>query len=184
MTFSLFDTLKRWLTGRPAAGTSPFPAGRGPARIVLMRHAEKTGDKSDPHLSSAGSARAEALTSYIPQTFGTPDFLFAARSSKSSRRPAETLEPLAAAIGRKISETHDDEEFDALVAELGDDPRYAGSFCVISWRHSDIPALAAALGAPDGSYPSPWPRDLYDRILDFTFSPAGPVTVRQIDKPF
>jgi hypothetical protein len=47
------------------------------ARILLMRHAEKTGDPKDPHLSQEGYARAANLAVYIPATFGVPQFLIA-----------------------------------------------------------------------------------------------------------
>jgi len=45
------------------------------ARILLMRHAEKTGDPMDPHLSQDGCARAAKLADFIPATFGIPQFL-------------------------------------------------------------------------------------------------------------
>jgi hypothetical protein len=45
-------------------------------KILLMRHAEKPDDPLDPKLSVAGSARAQKLAQYIPETFGKPDFLF------------------------------------------------------------------------------------------------------------
>jgi len=45
------------------------------ARILLMRHAEKTGDPMDPHLSLDGYARAAKLADFIPATFGIPQFL-------------------------------------------------------------------------------------------------------------
>jgi hypothetical protein len=36
------------------------------ARILLMRHAEKTGDPMEPHLSQDGYARAAKLADFIP----------------------------------------------------------------------------------------------------------------------
>src|SRR5450631_4144759 len=75
---------------------------RGPmtnVRILLMRHAEKTGDPMDPHLSLDGYARAAKLADFIPATFGIPQFLIATSISKRSVRPIETLEPLSTKIG-------------------------------------------------------------------------------------
>src|ERR1700720_3144014 len=78
------------------------------ARILLMRHAEKTGDPMDPHLSQDGSARAAKLADYIPATFGVPQFLIATSISRHSIRPIETLEPLSAKIGVPIEATFAD----------------------------------------------------------------------------
>ena len=69
------------------------------ARILLMRHAEKTGDPMDPHLSLDGYARAAKLADFIPATFGIPQFLIATSISKHSVRPIETLEPLSTKSG-------------------------------------------------------------------------------------
>lgn len=184
MAAAIFDWLKRIVFGAPRTppGVSPFPDGTGPAKLLVMRHAEKTGDRRDPHLSVAGVARAEKLAGYIPKQFGTPDFLFAATSSKRSSRPYETLAPLATALGLKIDERFDDEDYDALIERLAK-PAYAGKFGVISWRHSDIPALCAALGAPDGTYPADWPEDLYTLIIEITFR-GTQATARSITAPF
>ena len=66
------------------------------ARILLMRHAEKTGDPLDPHLSADGYARAAKLAHFIPAMFGRPTFLIAASVSKHSTRCIETINPLVA----------------------------------------------------------------------------------------
>ncbi len=184
MAAAIFDWLKRIVFGAPHTppGVSPFAPDTGPAKLLVMRHAEKTGDRRDPHLSEAGFARAEKLVSYIPRQFGKPDFLFAATSSKRSSRPYETLEPLAAALGLKIDERFDDEDYDALVERLAK-PTYASKFGVISWRHSDIPALCAALGAPDGTYPADWPEDLYPLVIEITFR-DGETQAKSITEPF
>ena len=73
-----------------------------PKFILVMRHAEKPDDDNDPHLSPAGHACAEKLASHIPDTFGKPDFIFAAADSKKSERPRETVEPLSKATGIPI----------------------------------------------------------------------------------
>lgn len=185
MAATIFDWLRRIIFGvtRTPPGVSPFPAGTGPAKLLIMRHAEKTGNKRDPNLSDAGAQRAEKLVSYIPKQFGTPEFLFAATSSKRSSRPFETLEPLAKALGLKIDERFDDEEYDELVEYLAK-AAYAEKFGVISWRHSDIPSLVAALGAPDGTYPEDWPEDLYDVVIEMTFGNGKGPIARQIKEPF
>ena len=168
---------------RVPPGVSPFETGSGPARLIILRHAEKTGDKRDKHLSGPGWERAEKLAAYVPQKFGRPDFLIAASNSEKSKRPVETLEPLAKALGLPIEAQYDDEQVDELIDELARVPRYAGKFGVISWRHSDLSALIRDLGAPDGAFPSAWDPMVYDLIVELTFS-DGHVSARQITQPF
>lgn len=45
--------------------------------VLVMRHAEKSPDLNDPHLTAAGEQRAKSLATYIPEQFGKPDFIFA-----------------------------------------------------------------------------------------------------------
>lgn len=181
---NVFTWLWRLVTGRPSrAGTSPFPAGQGPARLVVIRHGEKTGKKSDPNLSPAGTARADRLATYIPETFGKPDFLIAAQTSKRSRRPVETLEPLAAALRLPIDDEFDDSEVKKLVRALRDDPVYRGKSGVISWRHSDIPRLVAALGAPESLLPD-WHEDDYTTVVVIDYRDGKPPAARRLAMPF
>lgn len=183
---SFLSWLKSLIFGAPRAtpGQSPFATGMGPVRLVVLRHAEKTGDRRDPHLSAAGSKRAQALVGYLPATFGAPDFLIAARTSDRSRRPVETLEPLAVATNLAINEKFDDEEVDELVALLGEKKRYRGKSGIVSWRHSDIPRLVAALGAPAGTLPGDWDADDYTTLVDITYGGDGSVTARRLRMPF
>jgi hypothetical protein len=182
---SILDFLKRLLLGpaRPAPGTSPFPSGTGPARLLIMRHGEKTGDKSDPHLSPEGQMRAQKLATYIPQQFGKPDFLIAAANSNRSLRPFETIEPLAKALALEIKDKFDDNEIDALIGHLCK-PKYAGLTGVISWRHGNIPSLLEALGAAEGSYPQAWDDTVFNLIIEMTFGKDGAPRTRQIVEPF
>lgn len=185
MAATLINWLQSLFFGRARAptGISPFEQGTGPARVLVMRHAEKTGERRDPHLSDAGVARAEKLVDYIPKQFGKPDFLFAATTSKRSSRPYDTLQPLADALAMKISEKFDDEDYDDLVAALAK-PAYTNKFVVVAWRHSDIPSLCAALGAPAGTFPEAWDPDVYDLVIDISYrANAGP-SARAITEPF
>lgn len=176
--------LKRLIFGHPKhPGISPFAPGKGPARLLVLRHAEKTGDKRDKHLSGPGWERAEKLAAYLPQKFGKPDFLIAASNSQKSKRPVETLEPLAKALGLSIEASLDDEEITELLQFLEEDARFAGRFGIISWRHANLGPLIAALGAPSGSAPEQWDPAVYDLIIDVTFGPGAPA-VRQIKQPF
>lgn len=182
----LFQWIKRLFMGAPAAprGASPFPPGTGPSRLVILRHSEKTGDKRDPHLSLPGRRRAEQLVDYIPATFGQPQFLIAARTSDRSRRPVETLEPLAAALAFEIRSKFDDDDSDELIEELRDKPRYRGKIGVICWRHSELPELVAALGATPETFPNPWEENDYTTIIDVTFASNGEVRAKRLQMAF
>jgi phosphohistidine phosphatase SixA len=164
---------------------TPHPNG-GPSRIILMRHADKPDDPDDPDLSTAGVTRAQHLATYIPQTFGKPDYIIATARSKHSDRPVETVEPLGRAVGLSIQHDIPDKDFEDLVDEIFSDAAYRGKTVVICWHHGTLPAIAALLGAPAGSYPDPWPNDTYNVILDFRYDPnAGtPPIVTQVAEPF
>jgi hypothetical protein len=166
------------------AGVSPFQPDTGPARLIVLRHAEKTGDKRDRNLSPAGQERAMRLAPYVLETFGRPDFLIAAKSSDRSRRPVETIEPLAAAVDLEIKSKFDDDEVDALVAALGKKQDYRSKFGVISWRHSDIPRLVATLGAPAHTVPSKWSETDYTTLVDISYSSDSKVTAKRRSMPF
>lgn len=177
LAFSLWTLL---FGKRRDDNSAPF----GPARILLMRHAEKTGDPSDLHLSPEGQRRAERLATYIPQTFGKPDFIFAAARSKRSLRSIETMAPLAAATGVPLDSSIDDDNYEDLVEMLRNDPRYAGKLVVVCWHHSDLPKIARALGAADGTYPDPWGDSVFDQIIDLQRQPNGTPAVELIVQPF
>ncbi len=156
------------------------------ARILLMRHAEKTGDPMDPHLSPEGYARAAKLADYIPTTFGIPQFLIATSVSKHSNRPIETIEPLSAKIGVPVDATYADQDYGALATQLLSEPRYAdaGTLIVVCWHHDNLSLLAHALGAKLGSYPDPWDANVFNQILVLNYSAEGEPEVTTLSEPF
>jgi hypothetical protein len=178
----LFQWLKRLFTGAPETpyGMSPFPPGTGPSRLIVFRHAEKTGDKRDPHLSLPGRQRAERLVEYIPATFGQPQFLIAARTSNRSRRPVETLEPLAAALALGLWAKIDDDEPAELIEALRGKQRYRGKLGVICWRHSELPGLLQALGVEPETFPKAWDENDYTTVIDVTFAGNGEVNATRV----
>jgi phosphohistidine phosphatase SixA len=150
-----------WLGALATTGL-PVQAGSRPRQVLLMRHAEKNGDKTDPHLNSRGYARAAALPRLFPARFDVPEFLFASAASKHSNRPAETIAPLARALRLKIDVRFDDDRYAPLARELLANSRYAGKTVLICWHHGRIPPLAAALGVANP--PAPWPDAQFDRV--------------------
>lgn len=154
-----------------------------PATLLLTRHAEKPDKPDDPHLSHAGRERARKLAIYIPEEFGAPDYLFAAADSDESHRPKETLEPVAVVTGLKLHAKVADKHYARLAPRLLLDERYDGCLLAVCWHHGRIPAFAEALGAPEGSYPDPWPSDVFNLILRFRYKRSLP-KVTQVTEPF
>ena len=131
----------RWLIrSAPASEFSAAPHPNGsPSRIILMRHSDKPDDPDDPDLSSADVVRAGHLATYIPQTFGKPDYIIATAHSKHSDRPLETVEPLARAVGVPVQHDVRDKEFEDLIDEIFSDEAYRGKALVICWHHGTLP---------------------------------------------
>jgi broad specificity phosphatase PhoE len=156
------------------------------ARVLLMRHAEKTGDPMDPHLSQDGYARAAKLADFIPATFGIPQFLIATSISKHSARPLETLEPLSKKIGVSVAATFADQDYSALANQLLSEPRYAdaGALIVVCWHHGNVPSMAHALRAKLGSYPDPWDADVFNQILVLSYLDVGEPKITTLTEPF
>jgi broad specificity phosphatase PhoE len=155
-----------------------------PEKLLVMRHGEKSGDPDDPNLTPVGQARAKALPAYIEATFGKPDFIFAATVSRHSARPLETVQPLADKTGVRINTDFADQDYGALAKHLRKDLTYAGKLVVICWHHGNIPNLMNALGAAKGSYPDPWPREVFNLILEAKFDARGAPTVQSVTEPF
>ncbi|MEI9933125.1 MAG: hypothetical protein WDM89_21995 [Rhizomicrobium sp.] len=140
-------------------------SGSSSRRIVLLRHAEKTGLPGDRDLSQEGMFRAEALSG-LPEIVGPIDAIIAAQSVEKSARPVQTMQPLARRLGLLIDErwnTGDELNLATLIAKGS---AYEGKQIVISWRHKELTALAHAFGA---SSAPPWPKTLYERVWLITF---------------
>jgi len=157
--------------------------GKPPQFILVMRHAEKSADPADPNLTAAGAARATALAKYIPDTFGEPDFIFAAAISKHSARPYETVKPLSKRTGVPIDATIPDQEYGVLARDLLSGADFAGKRSVVCWHHGNIPSLMHALGAASEDYPDPWDPSVFNWILKVEYSSGAP-SVTKVIEPF
>ena len=147
-----------------------------PTRIVLLRHAEKPDDDTCPDLSLKGQVRAAALAVYLPNRFGKPSKLIAAKRSQESNRPALTLKPLSDALGLAIDTRYENTEFKSLAHELAVDPKYRDARIMICWHHGSIPQLAHVLGVHD--VPDHWEDDVFDRIWLIEGFPSAPTLTR------
>jgi len=145
-----------------------------PGEIILLRHAEKPPNESNVHLSATGKERARALVQFLTNTpvltaNGLPVALFAARplSRSHSKRPVETLEPLAKHLKLHILTPHAATECSALAKKVLDDPTYNGKTLVICWVHDYLPQLAEALGVKPK--PGSWKSNVFDRVWVITY---------------
>jgi len=140
-----------------------------PARIILLRHAEKPPSESNVHLSRRGEERARALVGFLTTspaltTNGLPAALFAPRIKRHGRgpRPYETLEPLAKHLKLLVQTPYAAEDYAALARYVLQDHACDGKTVVICWVHDFLPELAEALGVRSG--PTRWKKTVFDRV--------------------
>ena len=145
-----------------------------PARIMIIRHGESHDepgvdqpDKPDEHsLDVRGWQRAGALARFFRPQAGpidlTPDAIFASKIAKGSesKRPQQTVEPLAALLGLSVHIEHTKTEPEALMAEV----LACAGIVLVAWEHSVIPKLVAALPEPPSGVPAEWPTKRYDLV--------------------
>ena len=158
------------------------------AVVLIIRHAEKP--DSGPDLSPRGQQRAEAYKDYF-ENFTVDskplrlDAIFAAKDSKASQRPRLTVEPFAKAANLPI-DTHFTINHSAKLASALR-AKEQGKRILISWHHSDIPALIRALGAkpksflPDGKWPDP----VFDWVIVLSYDQEGhliPASTKRINE--
>ncbi|HYT21323.1 MAG TPA: hypothetical protein VEW05_13965 [Candidatus Polarisedimenticolia bacterium] len=146
------------------------------ATVLIIRHAEKP--ESGKHLSPAGVRRAQAYVDFfnsftLNSHLVKVDHLFAAKKSKNSDRPSETLLPLSNALHLKIHSTFDLSESQ----ELADKVRrsYSGETVLICWHHGAIPDLLRAFGAkPKALLPGgEWPDDVFGWLIVLRYDQNG-----------
>jgi hypothetical protein len=155
-----------------------------PQTLLLMRHAEKPSDDSDPDLSTQGLERANNLPARVNAILGgTVQYIFAATDSTHSNRPVETVTPLSLAIGVDINSDFADGGYATLAGQILTQDRYRDKRIAVCWHHDNLPNFAAALGAVPGSYPNPWPSRIFDLILVFEWDGGTLAVTESRDKP-
>ena len=145
-----------------------------PARVILLRHAEKPPDESTVHLSERGEARARALVALLAAkpvlgTNGPPAALFAPKVTRRghSRRPYETLKPLAEHLKLSIQAPYGPTGYAALAKQIREGRSLDGKTVVVCWIHDYLPDLEQALGVKPK--PAPWKGSVYDRVWVITY---------------
>jgi len=144
-----------------------------PARVILLRQAEKPPDESTVHLSERGESRARALIVLLEGksvlgTNGPPAALFAPKVTRRghSLRPYETLEPLAEHLKLSVQMPSGRSDYAALAKHVLSDPALDGKTVIVCWIHDYLPALAKAFGVKPE--PARWKSSVYDRVWVIT----------------
>jgi hypothetical protein len=150
-----------------------------PAQIIVIRHAEKPRDETNPHLSPAGQSRAQQLVPFITtdgsgSRFGTPAALFAPRPTRDGQgqRSLETLTPLATALKLDVQTPYRPAEYAVFARWILRNPAYSGKTVVIAWTHDEIPDLVAELGVKPK--PQRWKSKVYDLVYVITYRDGNP----------
>ena len=154
-------------------------------KIMIVRHAEKpasdfspygvtvNGKRSKESLTARGWQRAGALASLLAPTDGhfqnrllaQPQFIYASRFIKrrGSKRPIETITPLAEKLAIEINSDFPRFAVDKLLADVF---RRKG-VVLICWQREYIPKIAAALMGGEGIVPAEWPEARFDMVWVF-----------------
>ncbi len=153
-----------------------------PARVILLRHAEKPADESEVHLSERGTTRARALAAFLTTepvlgTNGQPAALFAPKVTRRGHtfRPHQTLEPLGEHLKLSVQTPYGPSDYAALAKHILSDPALDGKTVIVCWIHDYLPALATALGVKPK--PARWKGSVYDRVWIVTYKDRNAVLV-------
>ena len=160
---------------------------------MIIRHAEKPanevkaqgvtaeGKASEGPLTVRGWQRAGALAHLLAPSTGQfafpllekPSVIYASSPSGGSKRPLETIRPLAQKIGLDPVQTFTNGEEADLVAAV----RKERGVVLICWQHERIVGIATRLteSGPPLPIPDSWPEDRFDMIWIFAAS-GGAVT--------
>jgi broad specificity phosphatase PhoE len=164
---------------------------RQATKIMVIRHAEKPSNPPPPQgvtfegtrekesLTVRGWQRAGALASFFAPTNGSfqdpalaePKFLYASTPTKrnGSRRPVETLTPLAERLAIRINSN-----FPKLEAkDMLEEAFLCVGVVLICWQHEFIPQIANRILGNKTTAPQDWPEDRFDMVWVFDRDPSS-----------
>jgi hypothetical protein len=158
---------------------------RQATKIMVIRHAEKPANDPPPHgvtlkgerekesLAIRGWQRAGALASFFAPTNGSfqdpslakPQFLYASRfiRRQGSRRPIETITPLAEKLAIRINAHFARDEPKNML----EDVFLCGGVVLICWQYEYIPQIASYILGNKTTAPHDWPEDRFDVVWVF-----------------
>ncbi|EXX84779.1 hypothetical protein [Paenibacillus darwinianus] len=167
---------------------------KGPVRIVIFRHAEKSFIEQENGLTPRGKVRAELLSNLLINKYPHMKALYAAGSGPAdlSERKIQTVIPLIIKVllyinpALAINTVHLKAEVKEAAKEILTHPSFQSQTVLICWTHTYIPHLAHALGAID--VPTVWPEDRYDLIWEIDVYNHRLIQIPQLllpgDSPF
>lgn len=158
---------------------------RKATKIMLIRHAEKPDEDSDTRgvtqkgarshesLDVRGWQRAGALTTLLAPTDGhfqhaslaRPQFLFASKflKRKGSKRPSQTITPLADKLGIRVNDDFQRSDFESMLEEVF----LCKGIVLICWQREYLPEIAQHILGDKKIAPREWPEDRFDLVWVF-----------------
>ena len=158
---------------------------------MLIRHAEKPakdsapfgvtaeGERNKESLEVRGWQRAGALANLLAPNNGhfqhaslaKPQFLFASKPlrRKGSRRPLETVTPLAQKLELRVNSGFQRSDIKSMIAEVFS----CKGVVLICWQREYIPDIASYILGDKKTAPSDWPEDCFDMIWVFDLVPSS-----------
>ncbi|HEY8223780.1 MAG TPA: hypothetical protein VIG25_00800 [Pyrinomonadaceae bacterium] len=159
---------------------------RGKAvKIMVIRHAEKPakdgppygvtvkGERSKESLEVRGWQRAGAMTKLFAPASGQfqhpalakPQFLYTSKPlrRRGSRRPIETITPLADKLAIRINSNFARDEIESMLEEVF----LCKGVVLICWQREYIPRIASQILGSENVAPTSWPDDRFDMVWVF-----------------
>jgi broad specificity phosphatase PhoE len=135
--------------------------------VILVRHAEKKIEPSNPNpdLSDAGKARAQELVRVLKDAGVTAIY------ATQWGRTQQTVQPLATALSLPVNQV-DSGQTPKLIEEIT--TKHAGGVVFVAGHNNTVPAAIAALGGPN--YPI-IPETEYDNLFVVTITRIGSARV-------
>lgn len=152
---------------------------------MLVRHAEKPDRDGEPFgvnekgtrnkeaLAVRGWQRAGALATLFAPTAGhfqhralaKPQFLFASKPlrRKGSRRPIQTIRPLAQKLTLEINSDFQRADYESMLEDVFS----CKGVVLVCWQREYIPQIGAYILGDGSKAPADWPEDRYDMVWVF-----------------
>jgi hypothetical protein len=168
-------------------------------KIMLIRHAEKPDRDGEPFgvnekgtrnkeaLAVRGWQRAGALAALLAPIDGhfqhralaKPQFLFASKplKRKGSRRPIQTIRPLAHKLAIDINSDFERADYESMLEDVFS----CKGVVLVCWQREYIPQIASYILGDDKKVPADWPEDRYDKVWIFDLNlRSGRYTFKQV----
>lgn len=164
---------------------------RQATKIMLIRHAEKPsdsplqygvtfeGEREKESLTVRGWQRAGALVAlFAPRnnsmqdpSLAVPQFLYASKPIRrnGSRRPVETIVPLAEKLAIRINSHFQRDEPKEMLEEVF----LCAGVALICWQYEYIPKIANYILGDKTTAPQEWPEDRFDMVWVFDLDSAS-----------